>query len=118
MTDTISTNPEGSLLDRPDESLAGSAAVAWQAYNAMVTTKNRHFEFLKIIDNKKKNYNIDPTEKDSRLLACLLKDHDEQVKRFKQASLLLNKEDSAAHTALFNYIGALSSETEQQPVKH
>jgi len=102
-------------LARPASILEGVAADTWQAYNAMQTTKQRHYELLQILENKKKKFNIDPTEKDTTLLRHLLSDHDAQVKRFTAASQELKSADSAAHQALFVYIGqvaALSSEGE------
>lgn len=93
------------LQTRPDEILDGVGALSWQAYNAMETTKRRHFELLQIIENKKKNFNIDPTAADQYALNSLLRDHDEQVKRFTDASMALKQLDVAAHTALFSYVG-------------
>lgn len=84
----------------------------------METTKRRHFDFLEVLDNKKKNYNIDPTENDKRLLECLLQDHDEQVKRFTKASLALKDSDINAHTALFEYIGGINHASEEHRVTH
>ena len=81
---------------------------AWQAYNAMETTKQRHFDFLTILENKKKNFNIDPTEQDQALLKKLLRDHDEQVSSFKEASDNLKNSDAQTHLALFKYIGELN----------
>ena len=106
------------LLNRPDDILKGVAAVSWQAYNAMETTKRRHFELLDIIDSKKKNYNIDATAADQHLLRCLLCDHDEQVKRFTAASMALKEVDALAHTALFVYIGGINSAAEGSPTAH
>lgn len=103
-----------SILDGPD----GVAVQAWQAFNAMETTKRRHFACLEILDEKKKNYNIDPTEADKQLLACLLKDHDEQVKRFTAASQQLKLANGSAHEALFVYIGAISGASSAASVKH
>lgn len=108
-------------IDRPDTLLEGENGVAvpaWQAYNAMETTKRRHFECLEILDEKKKNYNIDPTEDDKLLLACLLKDHDEQVKRFTEASQRLKLVDASAHATLFNYIGTVNSVHGRSAVTH
>jgi len=104
--------------DRPDDILDGIGSAAWQAYNAMETTKRRHFELLELIDNKKKNFNIDPTEYDQRLIACLLKDHDEQVKRFTSASLALKNESAEAHLALFTYIGGVNNASEARQTTH
>ena len=118
MTETPITRIDKVLLDRPGEVLDGVGALSWQAYNAMETTKRRHFELLEIIDNKKKNYNIDPTAADQHLLSCLLQDHDEQVKRFTAASMVLKEVDAAAHTALFVYIGGVNTAAESSPTTH
>lgn len=113
-------NPEddSSPAARPDELLAGIAADAWQAYNAMETTKRRHFEQLELLENRKKNYNIDPNERDRALLAGLLRDHDEQVVRFSEASVSLKQLDSAAHLALFGYIGVINKAAENRRTTH
>jgi hypothetical protein len=118
MTETPITRIDKALLDRPDDILDVAGALSWQAYNAMETTKRRHFDLLEIIDNKKKNYNIDPTAADQHLLRCLLRDHDEQVKRFTSASKSLKELDAAAHTALFVYIGGINSTAEASPTTH
>jgi len=93
-------------------------ALLWQAYNAMETTKRRHFDLLEVIDNKKRKYNIDPTAKDQHLLACLLSDHDEQVKRFTAESKALKERNAEAHSALFVYIGSVNSATEASSSTH
>jgi len=112
----------GAVLDvdisRPDELLDDVAAMALQAYNAMETTKRRHFELLEVLDNKKKNYNIDPTEHDKKLIAFLLRDHDEQVKRFTQASIELKGTDRPAHAALFAYIGMINHVFDEHQLTH
>ena len=104
--------------ERPDAVLSGIGADAWQAYNAMETTKRRHFDLLEIFDNKKKKYNIDPTDADRQLIACLLRDHDEQVKRFTSASIALKQADATAHTSLFTYIGGINRDADEQPMSH
>jgi hypothetical protein len=93
---------------RPAHILDGDAAGAWEAYNAMQTTKQRHYELLQIIDNKKKKFNIKPTSKDATLLSSLLADHDAQVKRFTLASSELKRSNVEAHRALFEYIGLIN----------
>lgn len=85
-----------------------AAAMAWQAYNAMETTKQRHFDFLTVLENKKKNFNLDPTEQDRSLLAQLLRDHDEQVNAFTTASNDLKAKSPDIHISLFKYIGELN----------
>lgn len=93
---------------RPAHILDGEAAGAWEAYNAMQTTKQRHYDLLQIIDNKKKKFNLDATEKDTALLANLLEDHDAQVKRFTAASTKLKQSNPEAHRAVFEYIGIIN----------
>ena len=111
-----SSKPVRQAIERPDDILAGVAGDTWQAYNAMETTKRRHYELLEILDNKKKNYNLEPSQRDQALLASLLKDHDEQVKRFTAASSALKSCDADAHMAVFVYIGVLSDL--EPPVQH
>lgn len=111
------TNTKQTIIERPNELLDGQAAETWQAYNAMETTKRRHYHLLEILDNRKKNYNLDPSEKDKVLLACLLKDHDEQVKRFTLASSALKIANAQAHMSLFAYIGVIGNAGES-PAMH
>ena len=59
------------------------------------------------LDLKKRNYNLDPSVGEARLLEWLLADHDAQVRRFAAASLALKEADGAAHATLFAYIGAI-----------
>ncbi len=94
---------------RPADILDGDAAEMWQAYNAMETTKARHYALLEIIDNKKKNYNIDATDVDKQMLQFLLDDHSGQVKRFTLASQALKTSNPAAHTQVFDYIGVITN---------
>ena len=103
---------------RPDALLVGIAAEAWQAYNAMETTKRRHFEQLELLENRKKNYNIDPSQRDRELLSGLLQDHDEQVGRFTRASQSLKQENAAAHLALFGYIGLITKAADARRTTH
>lgn len=105
-------------LVRPSSILDGVAADTWQAYNAMQATKQRHYDLLQILENKKKKFNLDPTEKDQALLQNLLSDHDAQVKRFTSASNQLKAQDSSAHQALFVYIGQVAALTSDGEVQH
>ncbi len=115
MTDTPLS---ASDLVRPSSILDGIAASTWEAYNAMQTTKQRHYDLLQILENKKKKFNIDPTEKDQALLKNLLSDHDAQVKRFTEASQELKAADAEAHRALFVYIGQVASLTGNGETHH
>jgi hypothetical protein len=105
-------------LVRPSSILDGIAASTWEAYNAMQTTKQRHYDLLQVLENKKKKFNIDPTEKDRALLTNLLSDHDAQVKRFTEASQALKATDADAHHALFVYIGQVASLTSSGETHH
>ena len=118
MTGPTTTQDKPSLIERPADVLEGDAADTWQAYNAMETTKQRHFELLELLDNKKKNYNIDPTDADQRLLECLLADHDQQVKSFTAASRKLKEHNQSAHGALFDYIGAINQAESDRRITH
>lgn len=118
MTGPAPTATNSDDILRPDDLLGDVAAMAWQAYNAMETTKRRHFDLLEVLDNKKKNYNISPTEHDKKLIVFLLRDHDEQVKRFTQASIELKGTDSAAHLALFAYVGMINQVSDEQTLTH
>lgn len=92
------------------------AAAAFEAFNAMQTTKQRHYALLQRLDDKRTRFGLSPTEQEARLLDALLSDHDAQVKRFTNASKALKDESSEAHMALFQYIGALESAL--APVTH
>jgi len=116
MDDSSKSKGQGSA--RPDAILNSSGVELWQAYNAMESTKRRHFDLLEVLDNKKKNYNLSPSEQDKTLLANLLKDHDEQVKRFTQASMALKRRDADAHMSLFAYISIISDASNHPQVQH
>ena len=103
---------------RPALVLDGVAADAWQAYNAMESTKQRHFGLLERLESKKRNYGLEPSEREARLLEWLLADHDAQVRRFTAASLALKSTDAAAHAALFVYIGAIIDAGGAPPATH
>lgn len=105
------------VLVMSDEQRA-QAGEAWQAYNAMETTKQRHFDFLSLLERKKKNFNLDPTENDKILIEQLLKDHDEQVKQFTDASGRLKSSNPETHIALFTYIGKINELLDTEKVPH
>ena len=107
--DRTPANGAQESLMRPAALLENEAASTWQAYNAMETTKTRHYTLLEIIDNKKKNYNIDPTDTDKQMLQFLLEDHSAQVKSFTEASKLFKAASEAGHKQLFDYIGLIST---------
>ena len=90
-----------------------NASSALLAYNAMETTKRRHFDYLNLLEAKKKKFNLAATEQDEKLLESLLKDHDHAVQSFKQLSQQLQSTDPAAHQALFDYVAVLNETLNQ-----
>ena len=72
-----------------NETQREAAATTWQAYNAMETTKRRHFDYLSAIEARRNKFNLEPSELEDQMLARFLRDHDEQVKLFKTASQML-----------------------------
>ena len=101
-----------------DETTREPVATAFQAYNAMETTKQRQFDFLSQLERKKKNFNLDPTVNETILIEQLLKDHDEQVKKFTDASGRLKSSNPDTHIALFTYIGKINELLDTEKVPH
>jgi len=91
---------------------------AWQAYNAMYESKQKHYELLEKLDNKKKKFNLDPTQEDQAELAQHLANHDEQVKLFTEAAINLKLNHPESHKKLFEFIAKLGDGKPSQPVKH
>lgn len=96
------------LADLLDDEFRGVVSQALIAYNAMETTKRRHFDYLNLLESKRKKFNLDATAEEAALLAALLSDHDQTVKHFKSEAQFLQKSAPAAHIALFKYIGMLN----------
>ncbi len=82
------------------------AARAWQAYNAMEATKQRHFAYMRGLEDRYKKYGS-PSETERRMLDRLLKEHDAQVSAFKMAIHELRAQDGKAHDDLLAYIAEL-----------
>lgn len=91
---------------------------AWNAYNAMFETKQRHYEFLEILENKKKKFNISPSEKDKLQQAEFLAQHDEQVKNFTRLSMELKASNPESHIKLFHFIGQLGDGEPNKKTQH
>ncbi len=83
--------------------LPDSAQAAWQAYNAMETTKRRHITLLAGLEDR---YGAiaRASMTETLLLDKLLRDHDAQVTRFKDEMTALRAADSQAHTSLLGYM--------------
>lgn len=101
-------DPAGTTFVRPDALLDGIAADAFEAFNAMQMTKQRHYALLSRLDEKRSRYGLAASEQEQRMLDGLLADHDVQVKRFTRASAALKQRDPEANLALFGYIGAVA----------
>ena len=86
-----------------------AAFPAWQAYNAVATTKKRHFTYLQAMETRRNKFNIKPSENENQILAQLLRDHDEQVSAFKAASNTLRNANPKAFDALWIYISEINS---------
>jgi len=80
-----------------------------QAYNAVETTKRRHFMYLQAMETRRNKFNIEPSENENQMLARLLRDHDEQVSAFKTASDRLRNANPEAFDALWIYISEINS---------
>jgi len=99
-------------------SLDDASTDAWQAYNAMFESKQQHYEFLEILENKKKKFNISPSESDKQKLAEYLSEHDKQVKRFTQLAQELKTANPKSHLNLFKFIAQLGDGSPNQKTPH
>lgn len=91
------------------ESYRAAYSSAMRSYNAMETTKRRHFDFLTLLETKKKKFNLDATAAEKEMLRQLLRDHDDEVRAFKLRCDTLKAENREAHTALFAYLAELNA---------
>ncbi len=82
--------------------------LAMRSYNAMETTKRRHFEFMSLLDSKKKKFNLDATPYEIERLRLFLRDHNDEVQAFKALCVALKAANASAHAAMFEYIGELN----------
>lgn len=122
MTSDKTTNQSDSqagVEDTPAQVVLDDASTdAWQAYNSMFETKQQHYEFLEILENKKKKFNISPSEKDKQKLADFLKQHDEQVKHFTRLSVELKNTNPESHINLFRFIAQLGDGEPHKKTQH
>jgi len=90
----------------------------WRAYAAMFESKQRHYEFLEILENKKKKFNLSPSEDDKEQLDGYLAEHDEKVKQFTHLSQVLKAEHPESHLMLFRFIGKLGDGVPSTETQH
>lgn len=83
------------------------AAAAFQAYNAMETTKQRHLDLMLAIDKRAKKFNLPATDTENVMLQALLEDHNEQVQQFKLESDTLKSTHPETHVAMFQYLAEI-----------
>ncbi len=96
------------MTELPDDELRKTTVLAFSAYNAMETTKRRHFDYLNLLEAKRKKFNLEATSKERDLLASLLADHNLAVTGFKAQAEHLKRTAPDAHLRLFQYIGCLN----------
>lgn len=115
MADSITTD-----VSDKDVSIALDDACmdSWRAYTAMYESKQRHYEHLQILEDKKKNFNLSPSEADKQKQAELLEQHDVQVKQFIALSSKLKLEHPDSHSVLFKFIGQLGDGEPTKKVQH
>lgn len=81
---------------------------AMRSYNAMETTKRRHFDYMTLLDAKMKKFNLQATPAEVERLALFLRDHNDEVHTFKARCDALKIANSSAHRAMFEHIGVLN----------
>ena len=101
------------MTDLLDDNTRETVSAALLAYNAMETTKRRHFDFLNLIETKKKKFNLSSTKEESQLLDSLLSDHNQAVKQFNMQTQTLLLAEPEAHQSLFSYISVLNQTLNQ-----
>ena len=82
-------------------------------YNAMETTKRRHFDYLSHLESRRTKFNLEPSQLENEMLTQLLRDHDEQVNAFKAASQKLRQSDPKAFDALWSYVNDINNALKQ-----
>ena len=94
-------------------SLSESALPAFQSYNAMEATKERHLRYLKMLEGKYEKYG-GPSESENEFLAQLLNDHNQMVSFFKSAMETLRGQDESGHQQLLKYLTLLNDQLQIQ----
>ncbi len=111
VTDASVSEMESWVLDEASEP-------AWQAYNAMFESKQAHFAFMELLENKKKKFNLSPTADDREKLDGLLAAHDKQVRVFTEISMALKTANPSAHQNLFAYIAQAVQSDKSENTQH
>ena len=88
-----------------------AAIPAWEAYTAMTETKQRHYELLRLLEEKYERYGT-PSVLEKAQLEQRLDEHDKRVNKFKTAVAALKIGDSAAYAALIARLAEVADESE------
>jgi hypothetical protein len=80
---------------------------AWEAYSAMGASKQRHFEYLRYLEQKYERYG-QPGPQEKAWLSDLLQAHNARVMAFRTAVQALKKTDPQAYGEL---VARLSADT-------
>jgi hypothetical protein len=91
-----------------NEVLPAEAMAAWQAYHAMVASKQRHFDYLGRMEEKYSKLG-QPNDQETARLRTLLSEHDERVNDFKARVNRLKVEHPKAYGALVMRLAADAS---------
>ena len=91
-----------------DTTLPAAAVPAWDAYLAMDVSKQRHYQFLQVLEKKVDEGGYRTTGETTQL-ASLLNTHDVNVRDFKRRVQDLARQDLAAHQALLEHITLLNT---------
>jgi hypothetical protein len=91
-----------------DTTLPAAAVPAWDAYLAMDVSKQRHYQFLQVLE-KKVDEGGYRTAGEATQLASLLNTHDVNVRDFKRQIQDLARQDLAAHQSLLEHITLLNT---------
>lgn len=113
-----STDSKTSSGSKDASELSEHSLPAWQAYSGMFDTKQKHYEFLEVLENKKKKFNLSPTDDDKQKLAGYLSEHSAQVKQFTKLSIELKASHPEAHLQLFNFIAKLGDGEPSKKTEH
>ena len=96
-----------------NNSLPKSTLSAFQSYNAMEATKERHMRYLKMLEARYEKYG-NPSESENEFMKKLLSDHTRMVSMFNEAIRMLRDQDEAAHQQLLNYLTHLNDQMQIQ----
>ena len=110
----MSTQAFGS---NPELTLPAAALPAWEAYEAMLCTKEAHFSFLQRLENRI-GEGGQPTLAERARLEKLLQAHSARVEAFRGELDRLRAADSVAHRAFVEHIKLASTPAGQGESGH